>query len=95
MTPDDPRHGTFNGYANLKCRCVECRAANTVYIQRYRLTNGPRAIYSVKASGRAERRAAKWVRENHPDVWRSLLDDAWIELTGEKAHPPGPVPRGR
>jgi hypothetical protein len=25
--PDDPRHGTVNGYSNLKCRCDRCRAA--------------------------------------------------------------------
>jgi hypothetical protein len=27
MTPDDPRHGTVNGYTNLKCRCKSCRRA--------------------------------------------------------------------
>lgn len=25
----DPRHGTHNGYTNLRCRCDRCRAANT------------------------------------------------------------------
>jgi len=24
----DPRHGTPNGYGNLRCRCEECRAAH-------------------------------------------------------------------
>ncbi len=28
----DPRHGTINGYCNLRCRCVECRAAWAAYI---------------------------------------------------------------
>lgn len=23
----DPRHGTANGYSNLKCRCASCREA--------------------------------------------------------------------
>jgi hypothetical protein len=27
--PTDPRHGTYNGYVNLFCRCDRCRAANT------------------------------------------------------------------
>jgi len=27
----DPRHGTLNGYNNLKCRCATCRAANARY----------------------------------------------------------------
>ena len=31
LTPDDLRHGTPNGYMNLKCRCAPCRKAWTVY----------------------------------------------------------------
>ena len=27
LAPDDPRHGTVNGYGNLGCRCSECRKA--------------------------------------------------------------------
>ena len=27
MNPDDPRHGTDNGYINLGCRCDKCKAA--------------------------------------------------------------------
>lgn len=38
--PDDPRHGTLNGYSNLKCRCSRCRAANTAYYARRRNTPG-------------------------------------------------------
>lgn len=29
--PEDPRHGSHNGYANLGCRCDRCRAANSAY----------------------------------------------------------------
>jgi hypothetical protein len=25
--PDDPRHGTENGYSNLKCKCEPCKQA--------------------------------------------------------------------
>lgn len=28
LTADDPRHGTANGYGNLKCRCQPCRDAH-------------------------------------------------------------------
>lgn len=31
MEPEDPRHGTVNGYVNLGCRCDECYAANAAY----------------------------------------------------------------
>lgn len=28
LSPDDPRHGTQNGYGNLGCRCDRCKEAN-------------------------------------------------------------------
>jgi hypothetical protein len=27
LAHDDPRHGTTNGYSNLRCRCTACKAA--------------------------------------------------------------------
>ena len=30
LAPDDPRHGTDNGYSNLGCRCQPCRDAFNV-----------------------------------------------------------------
>lgn len=34
--PDDPRHGTVNGYTNLACRCDPCKAANTAEVEKGR-----------------------------------------------------------
>jgi hypothetical protein len=31
LAPDDPRHGTRNGYGNLRCRCDACRVAAREY----------------------------------------------------------------
>ncbi len=31
IAPDDPRHGTYAGYTNGRCRCVECTWAKRVY----------------------------------------------------------------
>jgi hypothetical protein len=40
LEPDDPRHGTANGYTNLYCRCDRCKEANRIshaeYIKRIR-----------------------------------------------------------
>lgn len=33
--PDDPRHGSANGYGNLRCRCDRCTAAWAVYHGNY------------------------------------------------------------
>lgn len=30
LPPDDPRHGTSNGYGNHYCRCDRCKEANRV-----------------------------------------------------------------
>jgi len=48
LADDDPRHGTYNGYSNLKCRCDPCTAANTKNCaeQRHkRAANGPPCTY--------------------------------------------------
>lgn len=41
LPDDDPRHGTANGYGNLKCRCDRCREANrlahSAYMERIRV----------------------------------------------------------
>jgi hypothetical protein len=35
IDPDDPRHGTANGYGNHRCRCEACRAANRASHREY------------------------------------------------------------
>lgn len=39
--PDDPRHGSLNGYSNMKCRCGRCRQANTARKPGYRAPKEP------------------------------------------------------
>lgn len=36
LNVDDPRHGTYNGYQNLNCRCQPCRDANAEYVRKRR-----------------------------------------------------------
>lgn len=33
----DSRHGTENGYGNLKCRCDRCRAAHAIFVKKCRV----------------------------------------------------------
>lgn len=35
LPPDDPRHGTVNGYGNHGCRCEDCREAHRLNHARY------------------------------------------------------------
>jgi len=36
LAPDDPRHGTVNGYSNLGCRCDDCKSAWRVQTRQQR-----------------------------------------------------------
>lgn len=42
FTSDDPRHGTENGYGNLRCRCQPCRDAHTAKNKRKRAQRAQR-----------------------------------------------------
>lgn len=44
LAPDDPRHGTPNGYGNHHCRCERCREANRLQHAEY--------MRRVRADGR-------------------------------------------
>lgn len=62
LAPDDPRHGTLNGYTQLRCRCDRCRAAKLDYQREYRRKQAQRP--DSKHSQRELRRAY----EQRPEV---------------------------
>lgn len=49
----------------------------TQYMRDYRASGRDNA---TKVQNLAKMRAIKWVRSNHPDVWRLMLDQARIDL---------------
>lgn len=73
----DPRHGTANGYSNLKCRCKECRAAWATYGREkgysvaWRRRQGMRPAAEVRAEVAAAAQpcgtltAGSWARGHH------------------------------
>jgi hypothetical protein len=44
LAPDDPRHGTANGYINLGCRCVPCKGAYADWMREARARRASREI---------------------------------------------------
>lgn len=52
LAPDDPRHGTANGYRNYGCRCEPCRQARAAT-----RSTEPKRTDSHEASGGATHRA--------------------------------------
>ena len=62
-------HG-YNGYSNYSCRCEICRKAG-------RQRNG---VYQKRLT-----RAARWVRQNEPEVWAEILVSVEKEeMSGDK-----------
>lgn len=53
LAPNDPRHGTSNGYQNYSCRCADCCAAHTKAHKEYMWRSGrSRPLYQVIARRR-------------------------------------------
>ena len=44
LTPDDPRHGTANGYINYRCRCDPCLDAGHAYHSAFKLRRKKRGL---------------------------------------------------
>jgi len=62
LTPDDPRHGTANGYTNHLCRCPPCRMAHYAYLRK-------RVLTSAQPPTDAELVAWwQWLATRHPPV---------------------------
>ncbi len=57
LAPDDPRHGSANGYGNLGCRCKPCCAANTAH--HYTYMHGDPTRMERHAARERARNAAK------------------------------------
>lgn len=69
-------------YSNHKCRCDRCRAAHRAYTAKRRQKYGrPR---SERAWQRSTRRAAAWVREHHPEVWREIYGEQYRKAAYDK-----------
>lgn len=57
----DPRHGTDNGYVNLRCRCDSCRQAHTEAVAEYRSSVDVR-----RRRNRLDRERRAKLREQRP-----------------------------
>lgn len=55
LPPDDPRHGTYNGYNNHGCRCAPCTRAAADYVTARNHRTGrhrPMAEYRAELAAR-------------------------------------------
>ena len=73
-------------YMNHRCRCDECRAAQSDYMRARRALPG-RMRTTMRAGRRAEPLAASWVRQNEPDLWASFMTRARAELIVKEMEP--------
>jgi hypothetical protein len=72
MKPDDPRHGTANGYSNLKCRCAPCTAAWAEYHRQW---------VSRKPASRREHRRRERLRRGMTEAAEQRLERRFQKRT--------------
>lgn len=91
LTPDDPRHGTYNGYNNFRCRCEPCRNA----AKEWRISYGMNDYYRewTHRTGRAKPRAEHLAEIEPPHgtesrysnkKWRCRCDECRAAATAAK-----------
>lgn len=80
--PSPIEHGTYTTYTNRKCRCEECRNAAAEYMRTYRQTENGKISqkYHTSLTMKRAQLAARYVKNNHPKVWREINDEA-VKLT--------------
>lgn len=66
LAPDDPRHGTTNGYTNRGCRCQPCKDAWAINHRAY-MDRHPEQREKAR-----KREAARWGGYQRPEGWLSL-----------------------
>lgn len=75
LTPNDPRHGTYNGYqVHLQQKvpaCDACLTANREYHRQHRATHPARVIRERRLH-KAQTRALWQLAERHHDEFQTL-----------------------
>lgn len=77
-----PEHGKYSTYNNHDCRCEPCRVAARDYMANYRKTDRGRenTRKANRVALRAQRIAAKHVKDNFPELWSQCQEQARQEL---------------
>lgn len=69
-------HGTQTMYKNKKCRCDECRKANTQSVKDWRMQRRARSRQISRVRSRVTQLCMVYVRENLPDVYEQIKKEA-------------------
>lgn len=81
-TPDDPRHGTENGYSNLRCRCDRCTDAHATY---YRVGPGNEAQWRSRTLSGRMRRRYRIAREAGYSAHEARRRQHWADPLAEES----------
>lgn len=90
--PNQPiPHGTPNGYGNYKCRCDECKEANSDYYKAYRVENGEEMNRQARERHTGERRETRnsqlrRLRKDRKTIINKMKVDAGCIVCGFKDH---------
>jgi hypothetical protein len=81
MSEHDPRWAvSASTYKNHACRCDGCRRAQADSVADSR-RKSPRL---GAVSSKRQQIAVRWIRDNHPDVYATLTEQAYAELGIER-----------
>ena len=67
-------------YQRQKCRCPGCRAAAAESMAKVRAKKRGRTRLSQLSHHKATAAAARWIRQNDPELWLELVEEARQEV---------------
>jgi len=74
VSPDLPVSAAT--YQRHGCRCEGCKAAAAEAMARIRANKRGRTRLNQLSQTKATAAAARWIRQNDPELWNQILEDA-------------------
>jgi hypothetical protein len=68
-------HGTANGYRNYRCRCDDCRVANSAYQRAFRAQNPPKYAAYMRRYRAISRQQGPAQNSAPPDNYEDTPDE--------------------
>lgn len=78
VSPDFPVSAAT--YQRQRCRCDGCRAAAAENMAKIRANKRGRTRLNQLSQTKATAAAARWIRQNDPDLWAQILEDARTQV---------------
>lgn len=78
VSPDLPISAST--YQRWKCRCEDCTAAASAKMAEVRANKRGRTRLSQLSQRKATTAAVRWIKQNDPELWAEMVEDARQEV---------------